>query len=122
MVPANGIKHLYGIWNWDTAFHVMALSHVDVEIAKENVLAFLKFQNEDSMLPDVVRGWGEIDCYYSKPPVMPWAAKLAYEQDHDLNFLKEIYPNFVAYEKFLSDNRSQNGMFYYDVTCRLTEH
>lgn len=80
VVPSNGVPHLYGIWNWDTAFHAIGLSHFDLEIARENITTFLSFQNEDGMLPDVVRGTtGEVDRYYSKPPVMAWSAQKVYE-------------------------------------------
>lgn len=117
VVPANGIPWLYGIWNWDTAFHAIGLSHFDLEIARENIVTFLSFQNEDGMLPDVVRGTnGEIVRNYSKPPVMPWAAQRIHELQKDEDFLNFVYPRFVRYEKFLSENRCDKGMFHYDVT------
>lgn len=115
VVPA--IPRLYGIWNWDTAFHAVGLSHFDTEIARENIVTFMQYQNENGMPPDVV--WarnGEVVRDFSKPPVMPWAAQKVCEVEEDIDFIKEVYPKFIRWEKFLTDNRQDRGLFYYDVT------
>lgn len=104
-----------GIWNWDTAFHSMAVSRWDTELAKECILGFMKFQKEDGMLPDVIRVDGSVEERVSKPPVMPWAAEIVYKRCKDKEFIKKIYPMFKQNEHWWREKRYADGMFYYSA-------
>lgn len=104
-----------GIWNWDSAFHAVGVSRWDTELAKESVLGFLKFQNNDGLIPDVIWEHGAVENRFSKPPVFAWACEMIYRRDNDINFLKEVYPKLVLNEKFLCKNRKYNDLFYYDA-------
>lgn len=104
-----------GIWNWDSAFHAMAVSRWDIQLAKECILGFLRFQDDNGLFPDVIFSDGRMINDYSKPPVFPWAAEIVYRRSNDVEFLKEIYPRFVKNESFLCENRCYNGLFFYDA-------
>lgn len=111
-----GKNNFQGIWNWDSAFHAVGVSRWNTEVAKENIIGFLKFQKENGMLPDVVRENGFIEDSLSKPPVFAWAAEIVYKRDKDIEFLKEIYPKLVLNAEWWENDRSNDGLFYYDAS------
>jgi glycogen debranching enzyme len=96
MMPS---KNQYvGIWSWDSAFHALAIRHVDPELARDQLRAILHHQLPDGMLPDVVFDEGIVDSIdhpipgrVTKPPVFAWAALKLHETDPDVGFLREIY-------------------------------
>ncbi len=112
LTPGN--NKFRGIWNWDSAFHAIALARWDTELAKESILGFLKFQKEDGLLPDVIRENGEIVDAYSKPPVFAWATEILYERGADIDFVREVYPHLALNAHWWESNRCDRGLFYYD--------
>lgn len=112
LTPGN--NKFKGIWNWDSAFHAIALSRWDTELAKESILGFLKFQKKDGILPDVIRENGSIVDKYSKPPVFAWAAEILYERGADTDFIKAVYPKLILNAGWWENNRCDKGLFYYD--------
>ena len=112
-----------GIWNWDSAFHMVGLSRFDAELAQEQMEAFFLFQKENGLLPDVVRmpivGGGVMD-QYGKPPVWAWAMERMDRACPDNAFLKKMYPKLVLNENFWRTERycEKDGLFYYSTTER----
>lgn len=104
-----------GIWNWDSAFHAMATSRWDAELAMDCILAFVRFQEDNGMFPDVIFSDGIIVNQFSKPPVLAWAAEIVYRRCGNTEFLKTVYPIFVKNEQFWRNNRCYEGMFFYDA-------
>ncbi len=102
-----------GIWNWDSAFHAMTVCRFDTELAENCISAFMQYQKEDGMLPDVIFADGRIEDNYSKPPVMAQAVLTVYEASGDKNFLAENYKRLIAYERFWVKDRSVCGLFHY---------
>lgn len=104
-----------GVWNWDGAFHAIAVARWDPELAREQVEIILKHQLEGGALPDVVMEDGTIVREFGKPPVMPWACRRIDELAPDAKFLAEIYPKFAAYEKHWMTSRGgrEDGLFHY---------
>lgn len=116
-----GKNSFTGVWNWDSAFHAIGMARIDVEIAKENVLGFFKFQREDGFLPDVIREDGRIVDWLSKPPVFAWACERIYNTDADLEFLREVYPKLRLNADWWYKNRYCDGLFYYDAENKESE-
>jgi glycogen debranching enzyme len=88
-----------GLWLWDNAFHAIAYRHVDPELARNQIRAFLALQQEDGMLPDAIfdeAGVFELDHpvqgKVTKPPILAWASLKIHDVAPDLDFLREIYP------------------------------
>lgn len=104
-----------GIWNWDTAFHAMTVSRYDTELAKSCIDSFMSFQKENGLVPDVIRANGNIEDNYGKPPVMPWAVRVVFEADGDMEFLRRNYLKLIKQEKFLVAERSDKGLFFYSA-------
>lgn len=121
-LPLRGIKpnsaHFKGVWNWDSAFHAMAVCRWDVELAREQVRIFLNIQGEDGMFPDVWRmETNEIFRGCSKPPVFPWAVWELEKQEHNETFLQDCRKAFRKNLEFWYNRRGgaeNNGLCHYD--------
>ncbi len=113
-----GKGYFKGIWNWDSAFHAIGVSRWDMELAKESILGFLKFQTKDGLIPDVVWEHGFVESRHSKPPVFAWACCILNQKEQDVEFLNKVYPMLVLNEKFLCKNRKYQDLFYYDASNR----
>lgn len=107
-----------GVWNWDSAFHALALSNFDADIAYEQFRIFFAFQGTDGIFPDVIYADGTVKDNYSKPPVFPWAFTEVYERSPRPDFLNEAYCSFCRNLKFWNNNRrdKKSGLYYYDCT------
>jgi hypothetical protein len=106
---AKAMANYPGVWNWDCAFHAMAVMKWDLEFARDQIRIFLKIQQENGKFADVWR-WDPnapvpIFTGAPKPPVLPWAAWEIEEAEHQEEFLKNSYDGFVRNETFWSEHR-----------------
>lgn len=106
-----------GIWNWDSAFHAIAVCRWDTELAKQQLSAFIEFQNEKGMYPDVIFEDGTIIDKYCKPPVFPWGCAIVYKRFPDKDFLKKAYESYKKNEEFWCTERRDSGekLFHYNA-------
>ena len=107
-----------GVWNWDAAFHALALCRWDTELAREQVRIFLDHQLPSGGFIDVI--WekeGVVDAF-GKPPVLPWVCAIMDRRHPDLEYLKQVYPHFVANARFWERERggTAEGLFHYGGT------
>ena len=110
-----------GIWNWDSAFHMVGVSRFDKRLAQEQMEAFFLFQKENGMLPDVIRlpeHNNQIMDQYGKPPVWAWALEQLDRRQPDDEFLKKMYPKLVKNESFWRTERynDKDGLFFYSTS------
>ncbi len=117
--PWIGKGRTEGIWNWDTAFHVMALSRFDTDLARSSLEVFCSTQLENGMFPDVWKKDGGLVDSLSKPPVLPWATLILYKADGDRDFLRDRYEQFVKNEAFWVRERSSDRLFYYSSQSEI---
>lgn len=104
-----------GVWNWDAAFHALAISHWDTGLAREQIQVFLDRQLPSGGFDDVV--WekeGAVE-QFGKPPVLPWVCAIIDRRRPDDEYLKRVYPQFVANAKFWQRERGgeKEGLFHY---------
>lgn len=111
-----------GIWNWDSAFHMMGVARFDKTLAQEQMKAFFLFQKDNGMLPDVIThprdGSVKIHDKWGKPPVWAWALEMTDRRQSDDDFLKEMYPKLVKNEDFWRKQRynENDGLFFYSTS------
>ena len=107
-----------GVWNWDSAFHAMALVRWDPELARDQFRIMMKFQGDDGMLPDVVFEDAAKGVFRgcTKPPVWGWAVWAIDRAAPDDAFLCAAYESLRRYEAFWRTKRfvAAEGMFRYD--------
>jgi len=106
-----------GVWNWDSAFHALAVSYFDAELAYEQFEIFFDFQGDDGIFPDVIYNDGRIKDNYSKPPVFPWAFVEVYKRCPKPEILNKAYDCYCKNLSFWNNNRmdKQCGLYYYDA-------
>lgn len=104
-----------GIWNWDSAFHAMALSQWDPKLARDQFRILFDKQLASGMLPDVIFEDGKMVTDFTKPPVMAWAVAVVDRRSPDVDFLKDIYPKLVCLGGFFERERGgeSDGLFFY---------
>lgn len=102
MMPSK--SRYVGLWLWDSALHAIALRHVDVALARDQLRAMLAWQEPDGMLPDAVYDEGVVahidhpfPAEVTKPPILAWAAMKLHAAAPDLDFLAEVYPALVRW-------------------------
>ena len=105
-----------GIWNWDSAFHAIAVSRWDPELAKTQLSIFFEYQLPNGLFPDVIFEDDRIVNEFGKPPVFPWACVIVYERCRDIAFLKKAYESYKKNEAFWCKERREQGekLFHYD--------
>jgi putative isomerase len=107
-----------GIWNWDSAFHAVGISHWDPELAREQFKILFGKQLPSGALPDVIWERRGMVTTFTKPPVMAWAVAVVDRRSPDIRFLQEIYPKLIKLGDFWLNERggAADGLFYYAGT------
>ena len=117
----DGSDSFNGVWNWDTAFHAIAVSRWDKQLAFDQIEGFFEFMKEDGMLPDVHTIHGDTGYHSSKPPVFPWAALLVTERTKDTSMAERMFDKLVTNIRFWETQRFDGKLFYYDAYIKGTE-
>ncbi|GLH71701.1 hypothetical protein GETHLI_02030 [Geothrix limicola] len=107
-----------GVWNWDSAFHAVALAKWDAPFAREQFNILFDKQQPNGMLPDVIWEDGSMVIDFTKPPVMAWAVAVVDRRAPDLDFLRGIYPKLEKLGDFWVKERggAKDGLFFYAGT------
>lgn len=109
VIPSHAVNYFIGFWAWDSWRFSVALARFNPELAKNNIRAMFDYQQPDGMI---------IDCIYtdpkennardSKPPLVCWAVDEIYTQTNDTAFVREMYPQLLAYYKWWYAKRDHN--------------
>jgi glycogen debranching enzyme len=86
---------------WDTAFHVMALSHLNPQKARENVEALLSLQRKDGLIPNAPLKTADQDLR-SQPPIILYAVERYLDLTGDLESVKRWFPKLVLFYEWWS--------------------
>jgi neutral trehalase len=81
---------------WDTAFHVMALAHLDADRARRNVDALLSLQRPDGMIPNAPLRAGDQDLR-SQPPIILYSVRRYLELTKDLESARRWFPKLALF-------------------------
>ncbi len=95
-----------GVWLWDTAFLVIGMKHLSIEMAKESLLAILERIKPDGFLPHMTTPDRSSDI--TQPPVLAWAALEIYKKDGDKDFLASVFDGLSSYIEWDINNRDKN--------------
>lgn len=119
VVPSHVADYFVGLWAWDSWKHAVALAHIDIGLAKDQVRAMFDFQDSAGMVADCIYPDSTENNYRdSKPPLAAWAVNEIYEVDRDKNFVKEMYDKLLRYHNWWYSNRDhdRNGLCEYGST------
>jgi glycogen debranching enzyme len=95
-------------WFWDSAFHAIALLHVDPELAKQEIRCLMQGAHPDGFMPHMLlweksahdaalREYSIVlaDPFYTatiQPPVVARAVKRIHDATGDVAFVREVLP------------------------------
>lgn len=109
-------------WFWDSCFHAIILSHLDINAAKKELLSSVSKQFENGMIPHMIYWekfsstdfpvieWGKKDTSaITQPPLIATSVLKIYESDRDKEFLKKIYLNLKNFYNYLLRERDPRG-------------
>lgn len=117
-------------WFWDSCFHAIALSHIDIDLAKNEIRSLLKAQRKNGFMPHVIY-WGAtkfrrplagigamLESKFSlfpkttdmiQPPLIAQSVERIYQEEKDLDFLLEVVPKLIRYYRWLAEFRDPDG-------------
>jgi glycogen debranching enzyme len=112
-------------WFWDSAFHAIALLHVDPGLAKQEIRCLLQGAQPDGFIPHMLL-WEKsaheaalreysitlAHPYYTvtiQPPVIARAVARIFEATGDLAFVREALPPILRFFAWLKANRDPDG-------------
>ncbi|MDD2284030.1 MAG: trehalase family glycosidase [Paludibacter sp.] len=119
IVPSHAVGYFVGFWAWDSWRFSAALARFEPELAKNNIRAMFDYQQPDGMIIDCIyTDPAENNARDSKPPLVSWAVDEIFTHTNDTSFLKEMYPQLMAYYKWWYNKRdhNKNGMCEYGST------
>jgi glycogen debranching enzyme len=117
-------------WNWDSALVALGLARVDPARGRQEVLALLRGQWADGMVPHIVfhpqpvdyspgpELWGSAGCPgapevatsgITQPPVLASAVRALHEASPDGGFLERVVPALEAWHDWLHRERDLDG-------------
>src|SRR5437870_1535119 len=108
-------------WFWDSAFHAIALLHVDADLAKQEVRCLMQGAQPDGFIPHMLL-WEKsahdaalreysislADPFYTatiQPPVVARAVLRIYEATGDSEFVREVLPPIRRFFRWLKAYR-----------------
>ena len=99
-----------GVWNWDSAFHAVALSRWDAVLAREQLDILFDKQQPNGLLPDMVMEDGRMGLGHTKPPTA-----VVDHHSTDLESIRKVYPKLVKWGDFWLKNRGgqMDGLIFY---------
>jgi len=96
--PSYHYKWFLGFWAWDSWKHAVAVANYNPELAKNQIRAMYDFQLDNGFIVDCIYRDTTIEKHNyrnTKPPLSAWSVWKVYEQDGDIDFIKEMYPKIV---------------------------
>lgn len=119
IVPSHAVGYFVGFWAWDSWKYSAALAKVHPELAKNNIRAMFDYQQPDGMIIDCIHtDPAENNPRDSKPPLICWAVDEIFIHNNDTAFVREMYPQLVAYYNwwYAKRDHNQNGMCEFGST------
>jgi glycogen debranching enzyme len=108
-------------WLWDSCFHAIALTHVDVKLAQQELLCLLQAAQPDGFIPHMIlwereKYMKQIAIYslamlneyltaISQPPVLAQAVERVFRAGQDKSFLSAVLPKVKACYRWWIQNR-----------------
>lgn len=103
-------------WFWDSCFHAIILSHVDIKSAEAEIQSLISHQFDNGMMAHVIFWEQQADIFnvdwglnqtsnIIQPPIIAYATERVYGQNTNKAFLESVFPALVRYYDFLLEER-----------------
>ena len=109
------------MWLWDSAFHSLAMSPLDPDLAWQHLKSVLDFAEPDGRISITVRVDGAVTDAMTQPPVLAWAVWRNYLESGRQDRLAEALPKLEGcLEWNLRWRRSDSGLLAWAIEDRVT--
>ena len=95
------------MWLWDSAFHALAISTYDCDLAKDALRAVLSQADDDGHISCMMTPY-DYGVEQTQPQVLAWAVWEVYQKSGDKAFLRESLPALEGYLTWDMQNRDNN--------------
>ena len=113
-------------WFWDSCFHAIVWSHIDIEQAKEELRTLLRAQRKSGRIPHRI-AWEKMRVYpyrfylhstslrqptasrLVQPPLLAQAIEAVYGRSGDREFVEQMLPGTERLYRWLAANRDPDG-------------
>lgn len=110
IIPSHAKDYFIGFWAWDTWKTAVAMVDFTPELAKEQILSMLHFQDSLGIVADCVYAdSSENNWRNTKPPLTTWAVDVVYRATGDREFLKKVFPRLLKYHRWWYEYRDVDG-------------
>ena len=105
-------------WLWDSCFHAIILSGLNIEDAKAEILSLLSQQFQNGMIPHMIYWenhekvtfpkiqWGkDVTSTITQPPMIAYAIWQIFQKDKEVDFLKNTYRHLYHFYRYLLNER-----------------
>lgn len=104
-------------WLWDSCFHAIVLAKFEPDAAIAELKSLLSRQQPDGLLPHMIFWEPKLSHPYhvwwekggvssiTQPPMIAYAAWEIYKETKDVAFLREIFPQMLAFYTYLIEKR-----------------
>ncbi len=97
------------MWLWDEAFNSIGAMYLDVQLARDCIMAALSKQRNDGFIPHTMAPDPEYDSNMTQPPILAWASMKIHKMEPSEAFLQEIYGPLQAYLAWDFSNMDRLG-------------
>ena len=105
---------------WDTFFASLMYAKGDTEKAYLNIKGILDSMTEDGMIPNCAESAGDT-ADHSQPQVGSMVVEEIYLQNHDIEFIREVYPKLLRWNTWYYENRvRENGFMSWGSKVKKT--
>lgn len=104
-----------GVWNWDSAFHLLGMTHFDTQIAHEQSKVIFENILPNGQFVDVVFSTGKVVDRFTKPPVYALCIELSDKLSNCDSFLEYALPYLESNLKWWEEFRYDGYLFSYKV-------
>ena len=104
-----------GVWSWDHCFNALALAQGKPELAWEQLLLMVDYQDEHGCYPDMIAD-RQVHYNYTKPPIHGWAvSELLQRSSPSVETIATIYDSLAAWTRWWLHHRRlpQQPLPYY---------
>ncbi|NDV59010.1 trehalase family glycosidase [Bacteroides sp. 519] len=109
VVPSHAVGYFMGFWAWDSWKTAVAYARFAPEVAKNQIRAMFDYQLADGMVIDCIySNTDENNARDSKPPLAAWAVDEIFTHTNDTAFVREMYPQLLAYHRWWYAKRDHN--------------
>ncbi len=95
------------MWLWDSVYHAIGLRHLDMDLARDAILALFDTQKKDGMISHMMKPSSSSEV--TQPPIIAIGLRLLDEKSSEKKTIRKLYPKLKKYIEWDLANRDSDG-------------